>query len=189
VLRIGESPSKRSSESQPIPSTDGTKHNHGHGQAHVEECVEPVGFVIHAATVGAPNTVMSFFFASWALHSKTPFVLLDPLLKRCQGAGVDLFCSASTFRNCRMRSRCRDFFFRCRSNLALSPFLCDMNSPLRVPGVGLAVANRPRSQSVSSFALSGGHTLLDIYHSWAETVTKGSPRKRLAATWVCSLTR
>ena len=75
------------------------------------------------------------------------------LLKRCQGAGVDLFCSASTFRNCRMRSRCRDFFFRCRSNLALSPFLCDMNSSLRVPGVGLAVANRPRSQSVSSFAL------------------------------------
>ena len=59
------------SKSQQIPSTDRTKHNHGHGQAHVEECVEPVGFVMHAATVGAPNTVMSFSFASWALHSKT----------------------------------------------------------------------------------------------------------------------
>ena len=59
---------KAKSESQPIPSTDGTKHNHGHGQAHVEEYVEPVGFVMHAATVRAPNTVMSFFSASWTLR-------------------------------------------------------------------------------------------------------------------------
>jgi hypothetical protein len=59
---------KGESEPQPIPSTDGTKHNHGHGQAHVEECVKPLGFVMHPATVGAPNAVVSFFLASWALR-------------------------------------------------------------------------------------------------------------------------
>ena len=59
---------KAKSKSQQIPSTDRTKHNHGHGQAHVEECVKPLGFVMHAATVGAPNAVVSFFLASWALR-------------------------------------------------------------------------------------------------------------------------
>ena len=54
-------------ESQQIPSTDGSKHDHCHGQAHVEEYIEPAGFVMHAATVGAPNAVVSFFLASWAL--------------------------------------------------------------------------------------------------------------------------